>query len=159
MSFLMRRYLMRLLLCAVCSCALFTPAVASGSSASKHASKPASEGEEAAGQVQGLDPRVVNIAVLVAPVIDQGKLSGYLYLSVNLKAVTETGAEKIKLDLPLIQDAFLRALYARPIERRIADSDEVEVALAADLKAASAGLIDAALLEALEVLSVIRVPL
>ena len=158
MSRLWHPALPRTLLAALCLCAGPGGAVASSSAATEHGSKPSTEGGEAA-PVQGLDPRVVNIAVLVAPVVDQGKLSGYLYLSVNLKAVTETGAAKIKVDLPLIQDAFLRALYAHPIERRIADSDDVEAALAADLKAASTGLIDEASLEALEVLSVVRVPL
>jgi hypothetical protein len=149
---------LRLLFAALCLCAGPGESAVSAWAASEHESGPATEGAQAA-PVQGLDPRVVNIAVLVAPVVDQGKLSGYLYLSVKLKAVTETGAEKIKVDLPLIQDAFLRALYAHPIERHVADSKGIEAALAADLKAASTGLIEATSLEAVEVLNVVRVPL
>jgi hypothetical protein len=159
MSHPSRLALPRLLLAALCLGAVPGAAVASGSAASEHGSKSATAGAEPAAPVQGFDPRVVNIAVLMAPVVDQGRLSGYLYLSVRLKAVTETGAAKIKVDLPLIQDAFLRALYARPIERKVAESEAVEAALAADLKAASTSLIDEASLEALEVLSVVRVPL
>lgn len=143
---------------ALCLCMFAITGMASSSAESEHGSKPAAESKEHA-PVEGLDPRVVNIPVLVAPVVDQGRLSSYLYLSVNLKAVSESSAEKIKLDLPLIRDAFLRALYAHPIERRVAESQDAAAALTADLKAASAGLIDEANLEALEVLKVVRVPL
>jgi flagellar basal body-associated protein FliL len=134
-------------------------ALASGGAKAGHGSERTAHGAQAAAPVQPLDPRVVNIAVLVAPVVDRGELTGYLYLSVDLKAKTESDAAKIKSDLPLIQDAFLRALYAHPVERNIAESKGVEATLESDLKAASAGLIDASILESLKVLSIVRVPL
>ena len=159
----MRRFLqfvrVRWLFIGMVLCSIPGIAAASGGAEGGHGGKPAASAKEAAAPVQPLDPRVVTIAVLVAPVVDKGTLSGYLYLSVNLKAVTESGAAKIKDDLPLIQDAFLRALYAHPVERGVADSVGVETALESDLKAASAGLIDAASLEALDVLNIVRVPL
>lgn len=134
-------------------------ALASGGGKSAHGKAPAGGSAHAAKPVQPLDPRVVNIAVLVAPVVEGGRLSGYLYMSVNLRAVSEPAAAKIKRDLPLIQDALLRALYARPLEREAAKAQDIGKALAARLKAASAGLVEAAALEALEIASLVRVPL
>lgn len=147
------------LIAALVLCALTAAAAAARAAEAAHGAQAAVEGGEAGHVVQGLDPRVVSIAVLVAPVVDRGRLTGYLYLSVDLKATSEAGAGQIKDDLPLIQDAFLRTLYAHPVERRVADSQGVKNALAADLQAASAGLIEEVTLESLEITSLVRVPL
>jgi hypothetical protein len=148
------------LIAALVLCALAAVAAPASAAEAAHGGQAVAKGGEAGhAAVQGLDPRVVSIAVLVAPVVDRGRLTGYLYLSVDLKATTEAGAGKIKDDLPLIQDAFLRALYAHPVEHRVAESQEVKNALAADLQAASAGPIDEASLESLEISSLVRVPL
>ncbi len=142
-----------------------TPAAyASGGHGAKSGKpKPAAHGAAAAHgkqpAVEPLDPKVVEIPVLVAPITKRGKLKQYLYVSVKLAAKSETQAAKIKKNLPMIQDAFIRNLHEQPIEMMEADTPDAAAKLAERLRSASVGLINQSALERVEVGRIVRVPL
>lgn len=132
---------------------------AGGAKAKSPGDKAKSEhGETKPSEPGPTDPRVVDLPVVVCPVTDQGTLKGYLYLGVRLMAKDPATAEKLKHDLPLIQDAALRALHAAPIGIAEADGPGASETLAARLAAAIAGRLGEGLVASVTVRDSVKAP-
>jgi hypothetical protein len=57
----------------------------------------------------------VTMPFLIAPVVENGKLTGYSYINSKLIASTPAASVEIREKLAFIQDAFVREVNARPI--------------------------------------------
>ena len=98
---------------------LCPPALASGGD---HAAPPehGEDGEQAS--ATGEEGQRVVLPVLIAPVVEGARLSGYLYLSLRLTAASNSDANRLRDVLPLIQDRLLRALHNAPVAAAVADA-------------------------------------
>lgn len=57
----------------------------------------------------------VRMPLLVAPVVSQGRLQGYIYLQIIIVTPDRGQAEKLALKIPYIQDAFVREVHRASI--------------------------------------------
>jgi len=89
------------------------------------------------------DPLSIAIPVLIAPVVDNGRLVGYLYLGLKVVASGDDAAERMRDELPLLQDRILRAFNNAPIAAADANTDAAKAALIKTATAALAGLAEA----------------
>jgi flagellar basal body-associated protein FliL len=100
----------------------------------------------------------VAIPVLIAPVVEGGRLVGYIYLGLKVTAHEENAADRMRDQLPLLQDQILRAFNNAPIPAAEADSDEAKAALVKTATAALAGLKEAEGVETVELTDAQNVP-
>ncbi len=68
-----------------------------------------------AGPLAGGDPLLVMMPTLVAPIAVKGRVRNYVYLNVQVFGETATDAEKLRLRIPYIQDAFIREVHRESI--------------------------------------------
>jgi flagellar basal body-associated protein FliL len=126
----------RLVILAAALCAI------GGVCAPAFASESPAEGE-GADKPQAADPRSVSIPVVIAPVVDGGKLVGYIYLGLKLMAEREGAADRMRDELPLLQDRILRAFNNAPISAADAGTDAAKAALVKTATSALASLAEA----------------
>jgi hypothetical protein len=79
------------------------------------AASAAEHGEPAEKPAATAAPNSVEMPSLIAPVVMDGKLAGYFYISSRLTATSASNAIAIREKLAFIQDAFVRDVNARPI--------------------------------------------
>ena len=76
----------------------------------------AEEGGHDGGKKGGAPGTNVDMPFLVAPVTDDdGKLTGYAYISNRLTAASAGAVMVVREKLPFIQDAFVRDVNSRPV--------------------------------------------
>jgi hypothetical protein len=85
-----------------------------------HAEEAAGEGHAPgvgvdAGPLAGGDPLLVMMPTLVAPIAVKGRVHNYVYLNVQVFGETAADAEKLRLRIPYIQDAFIREVHRESI--------------------------------------------
>lgn len=68
-----------------------------------------------AGPLAGGDPLLVMMPTLVAPIAVKGRVHNYVYLNVQVFGETAADAEKLRLRIPFIQDAFIREVHRESI--------------------------------------------
>ncbi len=79
----------------------------------------------------------VEMPILVAPMVTDGKLVSYAYVSSTIVTTSPTAAIAVRAHTPFIQDAFVRDVNAVPIVAAAASQGIDNVALAARLLAAA----------------------
>jgi flagellar protein FliL len=60
-------------------------------------------------------PILVLVRKVVAPVAENGSVTGYVYLDLNVEVADEETAQKLKDEMPVLRDAFARDLYSNSI--------------------------------------------
>jgi flagellar basal body-associated protein FliL len=119
----------------------------------------AAAAEEGEGQnPTGADPRGVAIPVIIAPVVDGDRLVGYLYLGLKLVTDADSAADRMRDDLPLLQDRILRAFNNAPIPAAEAGTEEAKAALIKTATTALTGLREAEGVRQVEVTDIQNVP-
>lgn len=66
----------------------------------------------------------VEMLPVIAPIVIDGKLTGYFYISCKLVASSQSSAKAIRDKVPFIQDAFVRDVNIRPIA--VMDAEKVD---------------------------------
>lgn len=79
----------------------------------------------------------VEMPILVAPMVTDGKLVSYAYVSSTIVAVSPAAAMDVRAHTPFIQDAFVREVNAVPIVTADASQGIDKNALASRLLAAA----------------------
>jgi hypothetical protein len=59
----------------------------------------------------------VRMPLLVAPLVAQGRLQGYVYLQIIVVTPSRGQAEQLSLKIPYLQDAFVREVHRQTIVR------------------------------------------
>ncbi len=103
-----------------------------------------------------LDPHLVFMPALVVPVVEQGKLVHYYYVGIQLRVVKVGKVPKVKEQVPLIQDAFIRYVHRHPLHAYGGEAHIDKAALAAALMPKVKELIDPELVEEIVIESVVR---
>jgi len=116
------------------------PAQASSPPSGHEAAPDAEHGEAKEGK--GEDGNRVVLPVLIAPVVQGQRLTGYLYLSIRLTADSDGNADHLRDVLPLVQDKLLRALHNAPVAAADADSPQAKDAVLKTVKDALQTLSD-----------------
>jgi len=107
---------------------------------------------------QASDSRSLSIPVVIAPVVQEGRLVGYLYLGLKVTANQENAAERMRDELPLLQDQILRAFNNAPIPAEEAGTDKAKASLIQTATAALAGLKEAEGVAEVELTDIQNVP-
>lgn len=91
------------------------------------ASAAESEGEEGASKA-ATPGNNVDMPSLMAPVIVDGKLTGYFYITSRVRASSSSSAIAIREKIAFIQDAFVRDVNAHPVmDKDPANLDRTEL--------------------------------
>jgi hypothetical protein len=94
--------------------ALAGAAPAFASEAAKPAKAEDGKGEAGKGEKKPADP-VVSMPMLVAPVMINGQMAKYVYLSVTIMLADESSKRMMLEKIPYLQDAFLREVHGATI--------------------------------------------
>jgi hypothetical protein len=73
------------------------------------------------------DPIYVDMAPLVLPVIDGGRVDQVIQVTLVMEVADEAAAEKIRIAKPRLEDAFLQDLYGAIDRHRLLDGQVVDV--------------------------------
>ena len=103
-----------------------------------------------------LDPHLVFMPALVVPVVEQGRLIHYFYVGIQLRVVKVGKVPKVKEQVPVIQDAFIRYVHHHPLHAYEGEAHIDKAALAAALMPKVQELIDAELVEEIVIESIVR---
>ena len=80
----------------------------------------------------------VSMPILVAPMIVEGKLHAYAYISCTVVATSPSAAIKVRLKTPFIQDAFVRDVngetIVKPGTTDALDADRLKSRMLADVR-------------------------
>jgi len=64
----------------------------------------------------------IDMPPLVAPLVIEGRLKGYVYVTLSIQAGAVSDVWAIRNRTPFVQDAFIRDVYAHPISAPTADA-------------------------------------
>lgn len=103
-----------------------------------------------------LDPKNIEIPVVPAPLVQaDGTLTGYAFVGIRVRAREPSDAEKIKEDLPEVQDAIVRAINANPVRSGL-EVDRLRAQLLKRIRPAVSAAVPAEMLEAVELRDVVH---
>ena len=115
------------------------PAAASGGG---HDEKPnpAAEGESPV--AAGPSDRELDIPVVTVPLVDdRGRLVEYAFVGIRIRAESSSKIDRIKADLPLLQDALVRAVNGPPLASAATADADLRAALLVRIKTAASSVI------------------
>lgn len=138
---------------AVCLCVAGAPAARASSGQGgeeKAAAESPAEGEsERAPGTPGVP--TVGMPILIAPVIVNGELDHYVYLTVSLKLNDGNQRTMVSEKIPYLQDAFLREVHGPSIARNNDPSIVDEAALLARLMRVCETVVGAGVVKTIEI--------
>jgi hypothetical protein len=128
---------MRRLAALVLAASLISPAFASEEKAEHGAEAPKSDGkDDEKGKKEDREPgTTVEMPFLIAPLIQDGRLVAYAYISSKLQTSSLAAAVAVRGKTPFLQDAFVRNVNGAPIGKPDDPLTVDEKALAARLLA------------------------
>ncbi len=140
-----------LLALAVCLCvAGVSPAWASSGGEEKAATPSRAEGESERAPGTPGEP-TIGMPTLIAPVIVNGELDHYVYLTVTLKLNDGNQRTMVSKKIPYLQDAFLREVHGPSIAHDNDPSTVDEAALLARLMRACERVVGAGIVRTIEI--------
>jgi flagellar basal body-associated protein FliL len=125
-------------------------------SASSHAPKEKSETREKGSGFSGPRIPTVQMPALVTPVVVNGELNHYVFLSVTLELTSDEHKNKMLEKIPYLQDAYLREVHGASVAR---DNDPAvidEEGLKARLMRVSAAVVGAGIVKTITLRNVVQ---
>ena len=124
------------------------PAAASGGGHDEK-SQPAAEGESPV--AAGPTDRELDIPVVTVPLVDdRGRLVEYAFVGIRIRTESSGKIDQIKADLPLLQDALVRAVNGPPLATATTSDADLRASLLVRIKTAANSVIaDGAMAEVL----------